>query len=124
MQKLRTTSQYKEKEANCACLCARNTIFLPMQVAGVSPLLGLDAATGTRERPADVLLCRAQDINTGGGAAVGRVALDIRIICPQAAGHLDRAAGERLGAAEEYVKTKCGRGDMERRCVVSVFCCV
>ena len=29
---------------------------------------------------------------------------------------MDRAASERLGAAEEYVKAKCGRGEMERRC--------
>ena len=82
----------------------------------MNTLLGLDGARDTRERPADVLLCAAQDIHTGVGAGAGHVALDIGIICPQAAGHLDRAAGERLGAAEEYVKTKCGRGDMERRC--------
>ena len=105
--------------------CIRDNIYMHskraqtqprLEVAGVSPLLGLDAPRDTRERPADVLLCRAQDIHIGGGAAAGRIALDIGIIGPQAAGHLDRAAGERLGAAEEYVKTKCGRGDMETRC--------
>jgi len=40
----------------------------------------------------------------------------VGIVCPQAAGHLDNAAREPLGAAEEYVKTKCGRGETERRC--------
>jgi len=38
------------------------------------------------------------------------------IACPQGAGHLGVAAGEVLGAAEEYVRTKCARGDIERRC--------
>ena len=47
-----------------------------------------------------------------GGAGAGKVALDVGIICPQAAGHLADAAA--LGAAEEYVKTKCGGGDSER----------
>ena len=42
--------------------------------------------------------------------------MDIGIICPQAACHLDAASREALGAAEKYVTTKCARGDMERRC--------
>jgi len=46
----------------------------------------------------------------------GKVALDVGIICPQAMGHLDNTAGEPLGAAEEYVKTKCTRGETERKC--------
>ena len=29
---------------------------------------------------------------------------------------MNTAAGEPLGAAEDYVKNKCGRGDTERRC--------
>ena len=41
--------------------------------------------------------------------------LDIGIVCPQAAGHLG-VAQDRLGAAEEYARTKCGRGDIESRC--------
>ena len=45
-----------------------------------------------------------------------KVALDVGIICQQAAGHLDSTAGEPLRAAEKYVKTKCTRGDTERRC--------
>ena len=36
--------------------------------------------------------------------------------CPQAIGHLDASASAPLGAAEEYVKTKCARGETERRC--------
>ena len=51
-----------------------------------------------------------------GPGGAGKVALDVGIICPQAAGHLDNTAGGPLGAAEEYVKTKCMRGDTERRC--------
>ena len=67
-------------------------------------------------RPADVLLCRAQDVDTGVGVRAARVALDGGIICPQAAGHLSNIAGAPLGAAQEYAKTKCAHGDMERRC--------
>ena len=52
-------------------------------------------------RPADALLCRAQDVHVGQGGNGRRVALDIGIGCPQAAGHLGVAAGEVLGAAEE-----------------------
>ena len=62
------------------------------------------------------MLCRAQDIDTAGVAGAGRVALDVGIVCPQAASHLANAAAEPLGAAEEYVRTKCARGDVERRC--------
>ena len=69
-------------------------------------------------RPADVLLCRAQDIRTGSGGNSGaaKVALDVGIICPQAAGHLGDAAAEPLGAAEAYARTKCARSDIETRC--------
>ena len=75
----------------------------------------MDGSDG-QVRPADVLLCRAQDIHTGvGPAGVGKVALDVGIVCPQAAGHLDNAAREPLGAAEDHVKTKCGWGETERR---------
>ena len=52
----------------------------------------------------------------GVGGVAGRVALDVGIVCPQAAGHLGNAAAESLGAAEAYVKTKCTRGETERRC--------
>ena len=55
----------------------------------------------------------ALDVN---GGAAGRVALDVGIVCSQAAGHLGAAAAEVMGAAEEYVRTKCGRQDMEERC--------
>ena len=83
----------------------------------MSRLLGLEDGADGQVRPADVLLCRGQDVRTGVGPhGAGRVALDVGIICPQAAGHLDNAAGAPLGAAEEYVKAKCGRGDTERRC--------
>ena len=36
-------------------------------------------------------------------------------VCPQAASHLASAVGERLGAAEKYVRTKCGRQQTEER---------
>ena len=69
-------------------------------------------------RPADVLLCRAQDIRIGrvGNSGRPRAALDVGIVCPQAAGHLEEAAGQVLGAAEEYAITKCGKDDTERKC--------
>jgi len=88
-----------------------------LEACGVSRLLGLQDDADGRVRPADVLLCRAQDIQTGvGPEGAGKVALDVGIICPQAIGHLDNTAGEPLGAAEEYVKTKCARGETERKC--------
>ena len=56
-------------------------------------------------------------VNTGvGPGGAGKVALDVGIICPQAVCHLGHTMEESLGAAEEYVKTKCTRGGMERRC--------
>ena len=87
-----------------------------LEATGVLPLLGLNAGRDTRERPADVLLCRAQDIVTGaGGGGAGHVALDIGIVCLQAACHLGNAAREVLGAAED-ARTKCARADIGRRC--------
>ena len=78
---------------------------------------GPGEATRNRERPADVLLCRAHDIRTGAqGSGNGRVALDVGIVNPQAASHMGSAAQECLGAAEEYVRAKCGRAEMEARC--------
>ena len=47
---------------------------------------------------------------------MGRVALDVGIVCSQAASHVEAAAAEVCGAAEEYVRTKCSRADIERRC--------
>jgi hypothetical protein len=88
-----------------------------LEVSGVDRLLGIEVGSDTRERPADVLLCRAHDVALGaGGVGSSRVALDIGIVCPQAACHRGIAAREILGAAERYVRTKCARGDIERRC--------
>ena len=69
------------------------------------------------ERPADVLLCRPRDIRVGQlhGGSAQRVALDIGIVCSQAASHVFSAAIEVCGAAEEYVRTKCRHADIERR---------
>eukprot|EP00973_Karenia_brevis_P092086 12410686-Karenia_brevis.AAC.1 len=65
-----------------------------------------------RRRPADVLLCRACDVETEvAGAGNGRVALDVGVVCPQAQGHMVAAASESLGAEEKYVRTKCSRGE-------------
>ena len=87
-----------------------------LEACGVARLLGLEGRVDGQVRPADVLLCRGQDVQTGVGGVSGRVALDVGIVCPQAAGHLGNAAAESLGAAEAYVKTKCSRGETERRC--------
>ena len=97
--------------------CVRNRLYIHAKGAGTVPVLeaadvlnvfGIpgqegERATGSntrsRERPADVLLCNAQDVKVGaaGGAAVGRVALDVGVVCPQAGVHLD-SAQERLGS--------------------------
>ena len=70
-----------------------------------------------KERPADVLLLRASDVRSGAeGRVDGRVALDVGIVCPQASSHAAAASQESLGAAEEYVRQKCGRREMESRC--------
>ena len=47
---------------------------------------------------------------------LGRVALDFGIICSQAAAHVEAAAAEVCGAAEDYARTECSRAEMERRC--------
>ena len=82
----------------------------------MSSLLGFQQTGDTRERPADVLLCRAQDSIVGTGGGAGRVALDIGIICPQATCHLANAAEEKVGAAEAYARTKCARAGIAQRC--------
>ena len=106
-----------------------NTIPV-LEAAGILTTLGIDenrvGAGGQRarreggrnlERPADVLLCRGQDIRVGVAArGDGRVALDVGIVCPQAPSHLASAVVEALGAAEDYVRTKCGRQNTEERC--------
>ena len=69
-----------------------------LEVTGIGASLGLDIRTDSSSRPADVLLARAQDIPTGMGQGAGRVALDIGIVCPQAASHVADAAREVLGA--------------------------
>ena len=72
--------------------CTRDNIYIYMhskrtqtqphlEAAGVTGLLRLDASRDTRERPADVLLCRAQNVNTGVGAGASRIASEIGIIC-------------------------------------------
>ena len=73
--------------------------------------------TRSQERPADVLLCRAQDVRVGvaGGAAVGRVGC---WDCLSAGGSTFGYAKERLGAAEAYTRTKCDRAQMAERWVV------
>jgi hypothetical protein len=86
-----------------------------LEACSVSRLMGLQDEADGQIRPADVLLCRAQDVQTGMGVVDGKVASEIGIIlCPQAMGHLGSTACEFLGAAEEYGKTKCTRGHIER----------
>ena len=109
--------------------CTRNSIkrqcrlanFGPQLEKGIDRMLGLDSDGKEndrgRERPADVLLVQARDVCTGSGERVdGKVALDVAVVCPQAAGHRSSAASESLGAAEDYVRHKCSRADMEVRC--------
>ena len=87
-----------------------------LEAVGVTRLLGLQDQGDGQIRPADVLLCRAQDVHTGVGTGAGRVALDVGIICQQAGGHLTAAANEPVGAADDYARTQCAREDVERRC--------
>ena len=114
--------------------CTRDNLFKQTQLANVAPVLEAvgvlsgerDQAGGgaamrgddMRKRPADVLVCRAQEIRTGngGGRGRGRVALDVGIVCPQAPGHLRDAAREVLGAAEQYCRDKCGKQRVEEKC--------
>ena len=76
------------------------------EAVGVARLLGLQVGPDSQERPADVLLCRAQDIRTGSDWGASKVALDVGIVCPQAMGHLGVAAQGQLGAAQKYVREK------------------
>ena len=70
-------------------------------------VLGVDEVTGrdshahvtldatSRERPADVLRCRAHEIHFGAaGSGIGWVALDVGIVCLQAESHRSKAAKE------------------------------
>ena len=63
---------------------AKRAHTLPqLEASGISRLLGLEVGREAAVRPADVLLCRAQDIQAGQGGGGRRVALDIGIVCPQ-----------------------------------------
>ena len=77
-----------------------------------------DGGEDAGRRPADVLICGAQDIWTGsrGHSGEAKVALDVGVVCPEAQGHLGEAAAEVLGAAEAYCKYKCNYKDTERKC--------
>jgi len=110
------TVNHNEVRDDVYAQAKRSHLAPQLEAMGVSSLLGLEQARDTRERPADVLLCRAQDIIVGTGGGAGRVALDIGIICPQAACHLENAARERVGAAEAYARTKCARAGVAQRC--------
>ena len=118
--------------------CVRNRLYIYARGAGAVPVLeaadvlnvlGIPGMEGdgvgedsgrSRERPADVLLCRARDVRVGAaeGSAAGRVAMDVVIVCPQAAVHLENAQVG-LGAAEAYARTKCDRAQMAERCCVA-----
>eukprot|EP00973_Karenia_brevis_P031395 4331302-Karenia_brevis.AAC.1 len=84
--------------------CVRNDLHVHSKRGAVNPVLeaggvldslGLQEDRPNRERPADVLLCRAQDVQTGtGGMGNAKVALDVGIVCPQATSHLGDAASE------------------------------
>ena len=108
--------------------CTRDNLFNQAKVEAWGPVLeamrvlegrGRDASSRElRRRPADVLLCNAGQIRTGGGSVgeLARVALDVGIVCPQAVVHRQNAAAESLGAAKQYAVDKCGRGETERKC--------
>ena len=114
--------------------CTRDNLFKHAQMANVPPALeavgvlsgeggqavggGVPQGGDARSRPADVLVCRGQDVRTGNGGGRGRakVALDVGIVCPQAPGHLREASTEVLGAAEEHCRSKCGRREVEEKC--------
>ena len=70
-------------------MCSRVAHY---NVVGAWDHLGLEVGSEIEERPADVLLCRAQDIRTGGTSGAGKVALDVGIVCPQATCHLADAS--------------------------------
>ena len=110
------TVNHNEVRDDIYAQAKRSHLAPQLEAMGVSSLLGLEQARDTRERPADVLLCRAQDIIVGTGGGAGRVALDIGIICPQATCHLENAAQEKVGAAEAYARTKCARAGVSQRC--------
>ena len=98
----------------------RQNVLNVLGIPGQEGEGGTGGSARSRERPADVLLCRAQDVRVGtvGGAAAGRVALDVGVVCPQAAVHLDNAQ-EKLGAAEAYTRSKSDRAQVGERCRVA-----
>ena len=101
----------------------RNTVYRQGQGAGARPELeksGLLSGLGwpgvAGHRPADTLLCSTAGVRTGKRRTRLRVALDIGIVCPQAHSHIGAGAGKVLGAASEYVNTKCKHQDTEKKC--------
>eukprot|EP00973_Karenia_brevis_P004740 651340-Karenia_brevis.AAC.1 len=79
------------------------------EAKGVLNAIRVPAGRGGQDdcrRPADVLLCRACDVETGvAGVGNGRVALDVGVVCPQAQGHMAAAAAESLGAISKRLAT-------------------
>ena len=79
----------------------------------LEPSTELEPVELVSSRPA----LRPSDILRGVSGLTGRLAaLDVGIMCPQAAGHLGVAAQGAPGAAEGYARATCGRGDIEKRC--------
>jgi hypothetical protein len=68
-------------------------------------------------RPADTLLHSTGGIHTARGRQMGKIALDVGIVNPQAASHIHNAARETLGAAKGYTQHKRERNDTDRLCM-------
>ena len=64
------TVNHSEVRDDVYAQAKRSHLAPQLEAMGVSSLLGLEQAGGTRERPADVLLCRAQDIIVGQGVGL------------------------------------------------------
>jgi hypothetical protein len=104
---------------------SRDTLHKQAKAGGTRPelektklLAGLNRNNNLGgRRPADTLLHSTGGIHTARGRQMGKIALDVGFVNPQAASHIHNAASESLGAAKAYTQHKRERNDTDRLCM-------
>lgn len=97
---------------SCACNASGHMRLPRLEVTGISAFLSLAAGRDTLVHPADVLWLGRRTSRLAWGRGLG----EWRCICPHAFSNLSDAAGEALGAADVYARSRCARGDVARHC--------
>ena len=97
----------------------RDTLHRHAQSAGTRPQCERSGLLGDgeeRRRPADTLLNNRQGIRTSRARIFPKLALDVGVVCPQAACHVEGAAEGSAAAANAYTGVKRERGETDKRC--------